>query len=460
MQQGTPTTPQQRMATEKISKLVLSYSIPTIIGMLVNAMYNVIDRFWVGKIPDIGTAALTGIGLCMPVMNVIMGFAQLVGIGAAAAISLRLGKEDKDGAENILGNALTLSVLIGIVVSIVGLLFGTQILTAVGADANMMVYALPYYNIIVGGSVIGIVSFSMNHPIRATGNPKRFASTQLLGGICNMILDPIFIFGLDMGIQGAAIATIISQSISCIWVMAYYYTGVPNLRIKKAKLFLKKAIIMPIFAIGMAPFLMQITASFVTVIANYNLKFYGDLELSDGNIAIGAMTVIMSLTMIFLMPLFGINQGTQPIIGYNYGAGNLDRVKDALKWSVIYSFIICCFGFVVVEAFAPQLIAAFNADAELIETGATGMRIFLCMLPLVGLQIPLVNFYSAIGKAKISLILSQLRQVIFLIPSYIFLPKFLGLTGMWIAGPLSDFLACMITLIFIRRELKNLKLEH
>ncbi len=451
---------ERRMAEEKVSRLLLKYSLPTIIGMLVNSLYNTVDRIWVGKIPDVGTEALSGIGLCMPLMNVIMGLSMLVGIGAAACISIRLGRRDHEGAEQILGNALSLIAIIGVAVTILGVVFAQPLLEMIGARDLTMPHALPYMRIIFGGCLFNMMAFALNHPIRATGDPVRFARTQLVGGITNAILDPIFIFVFDMGIAGAAVATVISQAVSLVMVLQHYISPKAVLRFKRSCLRPRWSTAAAIFAIGLSPFLMQIAGSVVTIVVNRSLVRYGDIAFgaNGGDIAIGAMTVISSIAMLFMMPVFGINQGAQPIIGFNYGAGNVKRVRDALKWSVIYAMIITAIGFVAVELFAEQLVVLFNPDPLLIEIGARGMRIFLSMFIIVGLQVPMSNFFQAIGRAKISIVLSLLRQVILLIPAYLILPLIFGFSGIWYAGPMADVIAGIVTCAFVVRELKHMRL--
>ncbi len=450
------------MATAKLSKLILRYSLPTIIGMLVNSLYNTVDRIWVGKIPDVGTAALTGIGLCAPIMNVILGLSMLVGIGAAANISICLGRKDREKAEKILGNCLSLILIISAAFSVLALIFAEDILLLIGARESTLPFALPYIRVILAGAVFNMTAFAMNHPIRATGNPGLFARTQLVGGIANTILDPIFIFVFKMGITGAAVATIISQAISLALVMYHHFSPGAVLRIRLKNLRIRWDITLTIFAIGVSPFLMQVMGSLIAVIANRSLMHYGDIAYGSGggDIAIGAMTAITSVSMLFLMPVFGVNQGSQPIIGYNYGAKNYGRVREAAKWSIIYPMVFTAVGFIIIELFAEPLIYVFNTDETLVKIGAVGMRIFLSMFILVGFQVPSSNFFQAIGRAKISVFLSLLRQVILLIPAYLILPLFFGLTGVWMAGPLADFFAAAITAAFIAREMRILKIEE
>ena len=453
-------TPQERMmATKGIPKLVLFYSVPTIIGMLVNALYVVVDRFFVGQIPDVGADALTGVGLSAPIINMIASFALLVGIGTAANISIKLGRRDKEGAERVLGNALVLNLAFPVILSVIGLIFLEPLLIAVGATEDTLPFATTYTRIMIAGCILMFLSFAMNHPIRATGNPKRFASAQLLGAITNMILSPVFILWLGLGIAGAAISTLIAQSVSAVWVLAYYFTNVsgkPVITIKLKNMRLDPKVVLSIFAIGISPFFMQVLGSVISIIANRTLLYHGAIEFGNGNHAVGAFTVIMSISMLFIMPVFGINQGSQPIIGFNFGAGNIARVKAAYKYSALYSLIICFVGFIAVQVFAPQLMRLFNDDPLLTEIGAVGMRIVLFTMPLMGFQMNAANFFQSIGRAKISLFLAVLRQGFILIPAYFILPRLFGFAGIWYAMPVADTIALLITGGMIMREFGRL----
>jgi putative MATE family efflux protein len=442
---------QKRLANESVIKLLVSFSIPAIIGMLVNALYNIVDRIFIGKMEGVGQYAITGVGLNFPIMTVIMAFAMLAGIGAAATISIRLGQNKKEEAEKILGNAFVLAIIFSIFVTIVGLLSVDKLLPLFGASENTFGYAKDYIVIILIGTIFNITAFSMNHCIRAEGNPKRAASTMLVGAILNTILDPIFIFKFNMGVKGAALATIISQAASAAWVLSYFLTGKSSLKLRVSNFKLIPDIVKSIFSIGISPFSMQIAASIVSITANKSLMTYG------GDLAIGAMTVINSVSTLFLMPIFGLNQGSQPIIGFNYGAKSYKRVKDALKYAVFAATSIVVLGFILVQVFAPQVIEVFNSDAELVAIGSTGIRIYLFMLPVVGFQIISGNYFQSVGKAKVSIFLSLLRQVILLIPLYILLPKLFGtLTSVWFAGPIADATASIISGIFLFRELRHL----
>lgn len=435
------------LGTEKISKLLIKFSIPAIIGMVVNALYNVVDRIYIGRL---GHLAMTGIGLNLPFMTILMAFAMLVGIGSGAIISIRLGQGKIKEAEKILGNALSLTILIMGFIMIVGYLYKEQLLYLFGASENTFVYANDYMSIILAGSIFQAIGFGLNNIIRAEGNPKVAMYTMLIGAVINIVLDPIFIFTFGLGIKGAAYATIISQFISMSWVLYHFISKNSNLVLKIKNLKLELSIVKSIVSIGISPFSMQIAASIVTILANNSLKAYG------GDIAIGAMTAINAIAIFFLMPIFGINQGSQPIIGYNYGAKEYERVKEALKLAILAATIISIIGFLLTQFFTVNLIKIFNDDPELIKVASEGMRIFLLMLPVIGFQIVSSNYFQAVGKAPKAMFLSLLRQVIVLMPMLIILPKFWGLRGVWLSGPTADFTASIVTAIFLYKEIKNL----
>jgi putative MATE family efflux protein len=424
--------------------------------MTVNSLYGIADRFWVGQIPGVGLQSLGGIGLSLPITNMIMALSMLVGIGAAANISIQLGKKDREGAQATAANGLAVILVLSVLFTFFGMLFAPQLLSLVGATPDLLPFALPYSRIIIGGCIFNMASFAMNHPIRATGNPKRFAMTQLAGGISNIILDPIFIFIFGMGIEGAAYATILSQMIAAAMVFSYYFEKGSLLKLKLSNMRPRLKVILSIFSIGVSPFMLQLTNSLIVTVANYSLALYGlkDLGVGGDTTAISAMTVIMSVNMLFCMPVFGINQGSQPIIGFNYGRRDAKRVKLALVWASIYAMAITTLGFLIVQLGAEALVMAFNREGSLTDVGARGMRIFLFMLPILGFQIPATNFFQAIGRAKISMLLSLLRQVILLIPAYLILPPIIGLAGVWIASPISDFIATAVSFAMILREFR------
>lgn len=440
---------QQTLGTESVYKLLIKYSIPAIIGMMVNALYNVVDRIFIGNIPGVGPLAITGLGVTMPIVTIILAFGMLIGIGTTTNISIKLGQGKKEEAEKLIGNAMTLAVLIGATITIIGLLYVDKILLLFGASEKTLVYAKSYITIIFIGTVVNLLSFSLNHSIRADGSPKISAGIMIVGCLTNIILDAIFIFIFKMEIKGAALATVISQTVTAILTMVYYLSGKSNLKFRKSSLKLDKKLIIGVFAIGISPFSMQIAASLVQVISNHALKTYG------GDLAIGAMATISSISMLFLMPIFGINQGAQPIIGFNYGAKKYERVKKAYLSSVAVATIILTIGSLVVQTYPEIMIRMFNKDKELMRISIEGIKIYLLMMPIIGISVTGSNFIQSIGKAKIAMILSLLRQVILLIPAILILPRFLALKGVWLAQPIADFIATLITFIILFKEIKS-----
>ena len=441
---------QKHLGEAPIGKLLLQYSVPAIIGMIVNALYNIVDRMFIGNIPNIGSLAITGVGITMPIMTIILAFGMIIGIGATANISLNLGKGNRPTAEKLLGNAFTLSIIVGLAIAIVGTICANPILNLFGASENTLFYAKEYLNIILLGCTFNILSFSLNSTVRADGNPKMSSLTMVIGCGTNIILDYVFIFIFNLGVKGAALATIISQAITFFIILYYYTIGNSNLKLKVENFKLKKHLVTMTFAIGIAPFATQIANSLVQVIANNALKTYGS------DLAIGAMTVISSLNIVFMMPIFGINQGCQPIIGFNYSAKKYKRAKETFKYATMAACVICIIGFTIIQCFPTQIISLFNNDPKLTNLAMRGIRIYLLMMPIVGINIVATSYYQSIGKAKVSMFVSLLRQVILLIPFTIILPKFIGLDGVWAAGACADSLSVIITLILLRKEFKQL----
>lgn len=443
----------KQLGEEKVSKLLLKFSVPAIVGMLVNALYNVVDRIFIGN--GVGSVGIAGITIGFPIMLVTMAFSMLIGLGANALISIRLGEQRKKEAELILGNALVLLTVTAAVLSISGLLFIEPLLRVFGASEAVLPFAKQYMSIILMGTTIQTVGFGMNNFIRAEGNPQIAMLTMLIGAILNTILDPIFIFVLGWGIRGAAIATVLSQVASTSWVLYHFLGGGSNLKLHAKNLKLHMSIVGRIIALGTAPFLMQMAASVLNAIMNKSLNIYG------GDIAVSGMGVVTSITMLILMPIFGINQGAQPIIGYNYGALKFDRVKKALKLAIIAATAITCVGFVITRAFPSQLISVFNrTDEELLNFGVRAIRIFLTFLPIIGFQIVAANYFQAVGKPRHASFLSLSRQVLILIPALLILPRFFGLDGLLMAGPVADLTASIITGIFLMKELRHLDARH
>ncbi|HYF83841.1 MAG TPA: MATE family efflux transporter [Clostridia bacterium] len=443
----------RQLGEEKVSKLLVKFSIPAIVGMLVNALYNVVDRIFIGN--SVGSLGIAGITIGFPIMLAIMAFAMLIGIGANSLISIRLGEGKKEEAELILGNAMVLLIVAAVIISAIGLIFLEPLLRSFGASEAVLPYAKDYLGIILWGTVAQTIGFGMNNFIRAEGNPKIAMFTMLIGAILNTILAPIFIFVFGWGIKGAAIATVLSQTVSAVWVLYHFLGGKSILKVHLKNLKLHLPMVVKIITLGAAPFLMQMAASLLNVIMNKSLTVYG------GDIAVSGMGVVMSITMLILMPIFGINQGAQPIIGYNYGALKFDRVKKALKLAIFAATSIAFIGFIATRIFPYQLVAMFNReDAELIKFGARAIKIFLIFLPIIGFQIVSSNYFQAVGKPKHASFLGLSRQVLILIPALLILPRFYGLDGVLMAGPVADLTSSIITGIFLIMEMRHLDARH
>lgn len=441
----------EQLLNESIGKLLWKYSLPAIVGMMVTAIYNVVDRIYIGWL---GPLQMTGIGLSMPLMTLLMGFGMLVGIGAGARVSIRLGQNNPELAERILGNAVTLLILIMGSLSVLGLMFKEPLLILFGASDVTIGFANQYLTVILMGAVFQGLGFGLNGVVRSEGSPKTAMVTILIGAIVNIVLDPILIFGFGMGIQGAAVATVFSQFVTTVLVLNHFTSTKSKLKLHLKNLKLSGQVVLSILSIGMSPFSMQVAASIVTILANNALKTTG------GDIAISAMTVINAIAIFFLMPIFGINQGSQPIIGFNYGAKAFDRVKKTLTLAIIAGSTLSIFGFILTQFWTQGLIGLFNSDPTLMAVTTKGMRIYLMMLPVIGFQIISSNYFQAVGKAPKAMFLSLLRQVIVLIPLLIILPRFIGLTGVWVAGPIADFTASVVTAIFLFNELRHLEDSH
>lgn len=443
----------KQLGEVKVSTLLLKFSVPAIIGMMVNATYNLVDRIFIGNgVGSLGIAATT---VGFPIMLITMAFSMLIGFGANSILSIRLGEQKRDEAEQILGNAVALLFGVGMLITIPGLIFLEPLLRAFGASDAVLPYAKDYMSIIIMGTTFQAVGFGMNNFIRAEGNPKMAMNTMLIGAVLNTILCPIAIFVLGWGIRGAGIATIFSQFVSMMWVLYYFFGGKSLLKVHAKNLKLHMDTVKMILTLGFAPFAMQIAASFQSMVLNQGLKEYG------GDVAISAMGVTMSIITMILMPIFGINQGVQPIIGYNYGARKYDRVKEALKTGILAATAICVLGFVITRLFPEQLVSIFNSsDKELVKLGVLTMNISFLFVPIIGFQIVGSSYFQAVGKPKHATFLSLSRQVLILIPLLLILPKFFGFQGVVGSMPVSDILASIVTAIFLYYEIRHLDDSH
>lgn len=435
--------------TKKISKIVWEYALPGIVGTVVTALYNVIGRIFIGQ--GVGAIAISGLAITFPVMNLTSSLGMLVGSGAAARISISLGKRDKLTSEKILGNSLLLTIILNAVFISLIIIFLEPILRAFGASDQTLPYAYDYLKIVLLGNVFVSLTYNFNAMMRASGYPKKAMVTMLIGAIINLILTPLFLYGFNMGIEGVAWATVISMFLGLFFVMHHFLQKNSLIRLKTKYIKLNKKIIISIISIGMSPFSMQVAASGVAVLMNTSLIRHG------GDLAVGAYGIINTVLMLFLMVIMGLNQGTQPIIGYNYGAGNISRVRETLKYSLKVATFITVTGSLIAIFFPGVFAAAFTSDAELLAITERGIRIAASAMPLVGFQIVSSSFFQSIGFAVKSLIQSLSRQLIFLVPGIILLPRFFGLDGLWIAMPVSDILAFTLSFILLSYQLRQLK---
>jgi putative efflux protein, MATE family len=433
-----------------VGRLLWQYALPAIVGTMVNALYNVADRIFIGQ--GVGPDAISGLALTLPVLTMLQAVGMLIGIGAASRISISLGQKNKLHAEKILGNALTLTFITQLVVIAAGMFFMEPMLRAFGGSDNTIPYAQRFLTILIPGNILAALSFGFNNVMRASGYPRKAMYTMLIGAVLNVILDPIFIFGFDMGIEGAAIATLISMAVTTVWVMSHFMKKEAYLRFRKGYCRLNRLVVGSIISIGMSPFLMQVAASIVNVIVNTSLKTHG------GDSAIGAFGIINSFMLLLMMFIIGLNQGMQPIVGYNYGAKLYDRVLKTLKYGMGMASVVAVAG-TMGGFFFPELIArAFTRDAELIRFTADGLKITLSAFFVVGFQAVATNFFQSIGMASRAIFLSLTRQFIFLIPALLILPRYFGLNGVWAALPVSDLLSAMLTgcflFLYIRKIIK------
>jgi putative MATE family efflux protein len=437
------------LADAPIRKVLWKFFLPAFTGVVINSLYNIVDRIFVGQ--GVGAIALSGLSVVFPIMIIMMAFGMLIGMGAGVRISIHLGKKEYQKAEGVLGNAFVLLIITSLVITVVGFLVKDPLLRMFGASIETMEYANDYLKIILLGTILNMVGFSLNNIIRSEGNAKIAMYSMLISAGTNIILDPIFIFVLDMGVQGVALATIISQFILCIWVLRHFRSRFSVVRLRFANLSLSWPIILSIITIGFSPFAMQFASSIVHGIFNAQLISYG------GDLAVGAMGIIISVAMLVVMSIIAINMAAQPIFGFNHGAGNFVRVKQTLSISLKAAIVVSIVGFAVMELFPGVVIKMFNAsDPELLEIGKKGLRIFMLGLPVVGFQIIAGNYFQSTGKAGIAAVISLLRQVIVLIPMLLFLPTVWGLTGVWVSAPLSDLVSGVISFIFLSREVKRL----
>lgn len=440
------------LGKEPIGKLLLRLALPTVTAQIINMLYNIVDRIYIGHIPEEGAMALTGVGVCMPLIMIVSAFAAFIGYGGAPRASIFMGKGDKEAAEKTLGNCFVAQILISIVLTIVLLLWNRDFLLAFGASENTVQYGVDYMNIYALGTIFVEMTLGMNAFITAQGFAKTGMLSVLIGAVTNIVLDPVFIFGFDMGVQGAALATILSQALSCAWVLAFLFGKKTHLRIRRDCLALKKEIILPSMALGLSTFVMQSSESIISICFNSSLLKYG------GDIAVGAMTILTSVMQFAMLPLQGLGQGAQPIISYNYGAQNVGRVKATfrllLKCSLFYSIVFWALVMLFPQGFA----AMFTTDAALLEFTKTALRIYMACLFMFGIQIACQMTFTSLGNAKASIVVAVMRKFILLLPLIYIMPRlFTGNQTMavYMAEPVADFLAVTFTAVLFTFQFRK-----
>nr|WP_302391724.1 MATE family efflux transporter [uncultured Blautia sp.] len=430
------------LGTEPIGKLLMKLALPTVAAQLINMLYNIVDRIYIGHIPGDGALALTGVGVCMPIIMIVSAFAALVGNGGAPRATIYMGKKDNDTAERILGNCFTAQIIISAVLTMVLLIWNRDLLLAFGASENTIDYAVAYMNIYAFGTVFVQITLGMNLFITAQGFAKTGMLSVLLGAVTNIILDPVFIFGFHMGVRGAALATILSQALSCIWVLCFLFGKKTILKLKKRYMTVKKEILFPCLALGSSVFIMQSSESVISVCFNSSLLKYG------GDLAVGAMTILTSVMQFAMLPLQGLGQGAQPIISYNYGAGNKERVKGAfwllLKCSMFYSVLF----WAVVILFPQMFVGMFTSDAVLAAFTRDALKIYMAVVGLFGIQMACQITFGALGNAKASILVAVMRKFVLLIPLIYIMPAIFTADkarAVYMAEPVADTLAITFT---------------
>ncbi len=428
-----------KLGTAPLGKLIFSMAIPTVVAQIVNVLYNIVDRIYIGHIPDIGATALTGLGICFPILMLISAFSAFAGAGGAPLAAIELGKGDRIKAEKILNNAFTMLLAFSVILTTLFMIFKRPLLYAFGASDDTIIYAMQYLEIYLCGTIFVQISVGLNTFITCQGHSKTAMFSILMGAIINIILDPIFIFGFGMGVRGAALATIISQACSAVWVLSFLISKKSGIKIKWSNMKPDRKIMTSIGALGIAPFVMQSTESLINIVFNSRLQMYGN------DMYVGSMTILQSVMQIFVVPVQGITMGTQPIVSYNYGAKNYDRVKKTFKYTVIITFTITCLctlaAFIMPSVFARM----FTRDQDLINLVVKVMPVFMAGVWIFGIQLGCQSTLMGMGQAKVSLFLALLRKVILLIPLAMVLPRFMGVNGIFFAEPIADILASSIT---------------
>lgn len=429
------------LGTKPVGQLLMRYAVPAIIAMTASSLYNMVDSIFIGQ--GVGAMAISGLAITFPLMNLSTAFGAGVGVGASSLLSVKLGQKDYGAAQNILGNTVMLNIITGISFSIISLLFLDPILMFFGASAQTLPYAKDYMEIILCGNVITHLYFGLNALQRAAGKPQLSMYMTIFTVVLNAILDPIFIWPLGLGIRGAAYATVLSQLFALIWQVVMFSNKAEFIHFKRGIYRLKSQLVKNIIGIGMSPFSMNVCACFVVIIINNSLVDHG------GDMAVGAYGIINRIAFIFVMITIGVNQGMQPIAGYNYGAMKFDRMMRVLKYALICGTCVTTIGFIVGQFFPEQCVRLFTSDETLISLSVHAMRLTTVSFPIIGFQMVVANFFQSIGKAKVSVFLSLSRQLVFLIPMLLVLPTLYGADGVWYSMPVADTISALVTAIIM-----------
>ena len=430
-----------------MGKLLRQYAVPAIVAMTASSLYNMVDSIFIGQ--GVGPLAISGLAITFPLMNISAAFGALVGVGCATLISVRLGQKEYDTAFKVLGNCVMMNVLLGVTLTVLGFIYLDEILYFFGASEQTIVYSREYMQVIVLGNVITHLYMGLNAVLRSSGHPHEAMYTTMVAVLVNVVLDPVFIYGMDMGIRGAAVATIISQSISLLWQLKLFSNKNDVIYFRRDSFKMRDRIIRDTINIGMPQFMMNMAACLVVLLINHGLVRYG------GDLAVGAYGIVNRLVFVMVMIVIGFNQAMQPIAGYNYGANQMPRVMQAFKLTVIAATMVTTTAFLVFMIGADYVVRAFTTDSRLAQLSADGLRIVVLVFPIVGLQMVVSNYFQSIGKPGKSIILSMSRQVLVLIPSLLILPNFFGVEGVWWSMPLSDFIATMLAVVMIAIEIRR-----
>ncbi|WP_342304560.1 MATE family efflux transporter [Methanolobus sp. ZRKC5] len=439
------------LATQSIRKLIFKLSTPAIIGLLVQAFYNLVDTIFVGRgLGDDSALGIAGISIAFPIQMLMMAIAMGIGIGGASVISRTLGMGDSDKAERTLANMVTLVIISSVVFTVLGLLFIDPLLRLFGASESVLPFAKEYTKYILMGTIFFTFSAAMSNAIRAEGHAKFAMAVMLVSSVVNIVLDPIFIFEFNMGIMGAAVATVISQMIGAVMIIHYYRGSINMVAFKPEYMALDPVLSQEIVSIGMSEFIFNSVESLVFILLNQSLLVYG------GDMAIAVFGIIIKVFMIFLMPIIGIKHGILPIFGFNYGANDFGRVREAVSLSNYIAFGMCVISVLIIFLIPEQIFRVFSSDAELLAMGVPAIKISFLMMPFIGSQIVATALLQSMGKSKQALVVTLSRQVFFLPPLVLVLPLFMGVTGIWLSFPVSDFLGFVVAVVLMKKEVNKL----